>query len=402
MLCLRSLVAAFVLAVGLVSPHPVLAECVKIGNTCIKTNKFKATIRIGSATPDLSELENHTNLRELTLLAELGFDQPVDLSRLRDHPSLEKLALVGLRVQDISPITEMKGVKRLSLDSVQAPDFAPLADMHGLEHLSVWNIAAITDLEFARGLTRLQSLNIADTAISDLSPLENLKDLEILLAFNSAVDDLSPLSGANLRVAWLSNCPVTSVAPLAGSTRLEMLRADGTRLQNLDGLQGKINLQTLILSGTGISDLSPIADAANLHELALDGTAVQDLRPLSGLRGLTKLTLAKTPVTNIDALAYSGLRELALDHSALASLSGVQHMSELTDLSLSGTAITDLTQLRALTKLAILRAIGLPEQSLKPLADVESLRIIFTGPNDDAKKRLLGREKIVQYLAALP
>lgn len=402
MLPLRSLVAAFVLVAGLTSPLPALAECVQIGNTCIKTNKFKAKIHIGSASPDLSQLENLADLRELTLLAELGFDQPIDLSPLRDHPSLEKLALVGLRVQDIRPITELDGLKRLSLDSVQAPDFAPLARMRGLEHLSVWNIAAITDLEFVRGLTKLQSLNIADTAISDLSPLENLKDLEILLAFNSAVSDLSPLAGVNLRVAWLSNCPVTSVAPLAGSTRLEMLRADGTGLRDLEGLQDKRYLQTLILSGTAVSDLSPIADAGNLHELALDGTAVQNLSPLAGLRGLSKLTLAATPVTNIDALAHSGLRELALDDSALTSLSGIQHMSELTELSLSGTEITDLSPLRLLTKLAILRAVGLPEQALKPMADVESLRIVFTGPNEHAKKRLLGREKIKQYLAALP
>lgn len=394
----RRILSALLVSLCLASPQAARADCVEIGKTCINDNDLKAQVRIGRHTPDLQGLKRFTQLTELTLLADLRFDAPVDLSPLTALPNLERLALVSINAPDIAPLTRLPGLKRLSLDSVRAPDFTPLASMTGLEHLSVWGIEEVTDLSFVRGLTRLQSLNIADSGVTDLSPLEGLEDLEIFLAFNTQVTDLSPLAAANLRVAWISNCPVESVAALAASDRLEMLRADGTRLQNLHGLQNKPALQTLILSDTQVAELAPIADAANLNELALDGTQVSDLSPLAGLNALRKLTLKGTAITSLAPLAGKNLRELSVTDTAVAELDGIEGMDELWELSLSGTGIRDLTPLTGLKKLAILRVIGLPAGALQPLLEIDSLRIVFAGPALKSHKRLLGREKITEYI----
>ncbi|NVK13306.1 MAG: leucine-rich repeat domain-containing protein [Rhodobacteraceae bacterium] len=395
---LRSYFAFFLTSACLGAPPPASAECTQFENACISVNDLKASIRIGGTTSDLQELAQFQHLTDLSLIAEPGYQGLVDLSPLAQLASLQKLALVGLTVSGLTPLTGLPELRRLSLDSVHAPDFTPLTQMTALEHLSIWGIGEVTDLSFLRGYTRLQSLNIAGTGVTDLTPLEGVATLENLLAFNTGISDLAPLAAANLRVVWISGCPVQSLAPLAASSRLEMLRADGTRAQSLEGLQDKLALHTVVLTGSRVTDLSPLAGSRRLAELDLADTRVQDLAPLSNLTLLRKLILDGTPVSSLEPLAGSSLRELSAIGTAVTSLAPVRHMQELKELGISGTGIRDLQPLEGLKNLSILRAVGLPQDILLPLLRTENLRILYAGPESGPHRRLLGRKQIARYV----
>ncbi|WP_254695115.1 hypothetical protein [Leisingera sp. NJS201] len=75
-----SFLAAFLIAAGMCCPGALRAECVDIGKTCIGSNDLKAKVRIGNHTPDLQGLIQFTELTDLTLMADLRFKEPVDLS----------------------------------------------------------------------------------------------------------------------------------------------------------------------------------------------------------------------------------------------------------------------------------------------------------------------------------
>ncbi|WP_237754585.1 MULTISPECIES: leucine-rich repeat domain-containing protein [unclassified Leisingera] len=395
---LRSFFAFILLAAWLSLPFPAQASCAAFGSTCIKDNNLEASIRLGARQSDLQELVQFQQLTSLSLIAEPGFEDPVDLSPLAQLPNLEKLALVGLGVSGLEPLTRLPELRRLSLDSVRTRDFTPLAQLTRLEHLSVWGIRELTDLSFLRGYNRLQSLNIADSGVTDLEPLAGMATLENLLAFNTGISDLAPLAAANLRVVWISGCPVQSLAPLAASSSLEMLRADGSRLQSLEGLQNKPALHTVVLTGSSVADLSPLASAGRLAELNLAHTRVQDLAPLSNLSALQTVVLDGTTVSNLKPLAGPSLRELSAIGTAVISLAPVRQMPGLKELGISGTAVRDLQPLEGLKNLSILRAIGLPQETLLPLLRTENLKILYAGPEGGPHRRLLGRKQIARYV----
>lgn len=99
----RRIIPVLLVFLCLASPQALRASCVEIGKTCINDNDLKAQIRIGLHTPDLQGLERFSHLKELTLMADLRFDAPVDLSPLAALPGLERLALVGITAPDITP-----------------------------------------------------------------------------------------------------------------------------------------------------------------------------------------------------------------------------------------------------------------------------------------------------------
>jgi len=130
---------------------------------------------------------------------------------------------------------------------------------------------------------RVRRLRNPVLSLEDLRPLASLTRLDYLDLDNSAVSDLAPLEGlTNLQWLDLRGLPVSDIAPLASLTNLESLSLDSTQVR----------------------DITPLAELRNLESLNLRATPVQDLTPLVRLSKLKKLSLDLTPVTRkqVDAL----------------------------------------------------------------------------------------------------
>jgi len=185
--------------------------------------------------------------------------QTIDVSPLKDLPSLVSLDLSGTQVIDVSSLQDLKSLTALDLAGTKVRDVTPLKD-----------------------LTGLTSLSLAGTQVGDVAPLKDLRNLTSLELSNTKVSDITPLKD-------LTNLTTLSLAVTQGVS-------DATPLKDLK------NLTTLNLANTSITNVSPLKDLTNLSSLNLSNTQVTDVSSLKGLTGLTLLNLAGTPVTDVSAL----------------------------------------------------------------------------------------------------
>lgn len=95
MINLRILLAILAAALSLASAAFADDTCAPVGQECIPNDAHTQQLRIGPQTPSLNALPALQNLQDLTLIAELHYEMPVDLTPLAALPNLEKLALVG-------------------------------------------------------------------------------------------------------------------------------------------------------------------------------------------------------------------------------------------------------------------------------------------------------------------
>lgn len=138
-------------------------------------------------------------------------------------------------------------------------------------------------------LKRLRSLNLSQV---------KLADLDVCL--------FSQLSG--LKELFLGPGEFDDLSPIAGSTRLESLRASINRVEDLSPLAKMTKLDRLDLGRTRVADLKPLSALTKLTELQLDDTQVEDLSPLAALTELETLSLKRTKVKDVSAL--KGLKKL--------------------------------------------------------------------------------------------
>ncbi len=226
-------------------------------------------------------------------------------------------------------------------------------------------IAALTGLEFATGLTRL---NLGSGP--GKWPWEN----------SNAISDLAPLSGlTGLTYLSLSGNAVVNVSPLAGLTNLTYLGLRGSSISEVSPLAGLTNLTWLNLSANWVVDVSPLAGLTGLTYLYLSSNAVVEVSPLSGLTGLTWLDLADNGISDVTPLAgLTGLTRLDLSGNNISDVTPLAGLTGLTYLDLAHNWITDVSPLAGLTSLRNLFIDR--DVDVSPLSDLTGLTRHFMLP----------------------
>ena len=94
---------------------------------------------------------------------------------------------------------------------------------------------------------------------------------------------------ANLAAAVRTTLGLESEAdiPEANLQDLTNLRAQGTGICDLTGIENLTNLSRLVLHSNQISDLSPLESLTGLEVLYLHSNQISDLSPLESLTGST-------------------------------------------------------------------------------------------------------------------
>ncbi len=232
------------------------------------------------------------------------------------------------------------------------------------------------ELEYLKGLTQLQSLNLVLTHVTDagLANLEGMTNLQRLDLFGTKVTD-----------AGLMN--------LKGMTKLQVLDLIGTKVTDtgLANLKGMTKLQTLNLIGTKVTDagLANLKDMTKLRTLILSQTDVTGvgLGYLKGLHDLKTLVLIRTQVTDAGLASLTALpqlRILMLSDTKVTD-AGLEHLKGLTNLKtlyLDGTDVTDagLKDLKGWTKLQSLAVSKkVTDAGLKQLQGMTTLQSLRLG-----------------------
>ena len=396
---------------------------------------------------DLISLGEMTNLKELNLE---GNSQISDLTPLDGLNTLESLLLpIPSEVTDLSPIAGLGSLKTLSIQENQSnaqpvskiEDYGPIASLENLEKLDL-SVTNLKDLSFVSGLGNLKSLSLVGSlALPDLTALKDLSQLETLnisagglgnpagiegltqlrhleLSNESTafqMENLSILSGltnleylrldadgissfqgmeqlANLKEAyfWGSSATYLDLAPLAGLTKLQILRlpgrsgGSGIAPYNGDGLAGLSGLRELTMD-SAVQSLEPLRNLTGLTKLSIGGNscpgAFQSLEPLSGLTGLQSLDIQFCRSTAIDLGPLAGLTQLSSlsvesfsPSDPVENLSALSGLTGLKNLVLNLPSLTDLSPLSSLTGLqsANITAPGVSDWS--PLSQVSVVR----------------------------
>ena len=253
---------------------------------------------------DISPLSGLNRLISLSLYGTIIRDSSL-LSRLSDlseanipDANLRAAIKTNLGKASDEPITnfEMAFVSQL-----EAPN-ANISDLTGLElatnltslHLGYddtvsfpGNSNNISDFSPLSNLTRLRTLDLADTGISDIALLSNLTGLEILNLSSNDISDVSALSNlTNLRFLYLSNNDISDVSALSNLTSLQRLFLISNDISDLSVLSNLTSLRSLHLSRNDISDVSALSGWISLDYLFLNSNNITDLSPLIANSGL--------------------------------------------------------------------------------------------------------------------
>jgi Leucine-rich repeat (LRR) protein len=165
--------------------------------------------------------------------------------------------------------------------------------------------------------------------ISSLEPLRGMNKLELVSVGSSRVTDLAPLAGLKVERLWLDGLKLPDLSPLRGLP-LKELYLFSSDIADLSPLAG-MPIEKLQLGGAKIRDISPLADCTALRHLWLSDCNISDIRPIAGLK-LTELHLGNTRVRDVSPLRNLPLRVLTIDRCPVTDLSPLRDIPTLEEL----------------------------------------------------------------------
>ena len=157
-----------------------------------------------------------------------------------------------------------------------------------------WSNPRINNIDALKYFTNLTNLSMGWSvqnkanydADVDISPLAGMTKMELLKFACIPVSDISPLSGmVQLKTLVIMGADrLTDLTPLANCTQMEALELKTNAVIDLSPLSGMANLNYLDLSGNFIRDVSPLAGLTKLTTLYLGANPIKDYSPLAGIR----------------------------------------------------------------------------------------------------------------------
>ena len=247
------------------------------------------------------------------------------LQQMTNLPDLEKLHLVNLPVDDLSPLATLQHLHTLTLgDLPLLEDLSPLADFPQLTALTLGgHLPMVKDLSPLGKLQNLTTLHLNlhlhpdEHHCNDLSFLATLRGLRTLFIQGHPTSSLTLPSALTYLSLYL--CPkLTDYAFLSALTNVTTLSLSSCApIEDSTPLGNMTALSKLILRYTACRDCSPLANLPNLVDVALSRiNEDMDLSPLAASRSLRRLSIESDDnagMGNISVLGNSpSLRKLEL------------------------------------------------------------------------------------------
>ena len=304
------------------------------------------------------------DLEELTIL-NAGNSEITDLTGLRHATHLEVLDLSDNQITSIAALEELTNLIELNLNYNNVQTITPLEELTNLTSLSLGS-NNISDIGPLGQLTQLIELNLSDNKISDLSvsqisdesdnqvsnppAITELKEIIRLDLSGNQIQDITQIRGlTQINSLNLADNQITDIAALKNLEEIKRLDIFGNQIQDVTPLRNLTELTSLNLSENQISDLAAIRYLEEITRLEIAGNQIQDVTPLTDLTQTTYLDLSGNQVSDISVLeGFSRLRRLYLNTNEITDASSLEDLGDLEVLWISGNSINDLTPLRKL------------------------------------------------------
>ena len=279
----------------------------------------------------------------------------------------------------------------------------------------LWSITEFTvpaeaksyeDLQY---MAFLKTLTIEAGISSELSVLSHLKNLEELNISEVDVsqEDLQLIAGLpQLSILRLTDCGITSIAPLEKATGITVLDLNNNIIRNLDPISAMTQLQELNLQHNAVNSLTGLVSNTKLTRLDVSYNSITSLTPITSLTNLTWLDAGTNSISELGQFdRLNGLTYLSLKSNQLTNVDIVSACVNLTDLNISSNSIKNIESLSALSKMmyfdfshneveeipafsidcALVRITGSHNKlsSLKPLSGLKNLNDVHMDYNED-------------------
>ena len=207
-------------------------------------------------------------------------------------------------------------------------------------------------------MTYLEKLTIEDAASGQLTNLSGLSELTELQITNSSIshDELTAIGNLpKLKSLVLSDCGLSSVAPLEKATVLERLDLSSNAVRNLEPLSKLSGLKELYLQHNAIESLDALASLNSLTVLDVSYNALTAIDSVFSITTLTHLNAEHNTITQVSQIGtLSALQHLNLNANSLTEISAVSGCAELITLNIAENSLKDITKLSQLIKLETL------------------------------------------------
>ena len=223
-----------------------------------------------------------------------------------DHIPLQYLLWENMMYGNFQE-TKLTALQVLRLPGFKVAHFlSGFSHMEDLHTLDLSYSPTVLDLNMVKGLTRLRSLNLAQSIILGCKTLRRFTELRTLGLEHTSIRDVSDLANlTNLRILNIQHTTVSDITPLAGLTFLQHLCLRYSDVTDVTPLAGLVELKTLDIAGLHhLTDVTPLANLKSLETLKISNTNVTNLQPLTGLAHLSTLHIDNmgSPILNDSAL----------------------------------------------------------------------------------------------------
>ena len=212
---------------------------------------------------------------------------------------------------------------------------------------------------------------------------EEMGTLKRLRADGSGIHDLTGLQFAtNLEDLHLTHNQISDLSPIAGLTNLTALVFDRNQVSDLSPVRGLTNLVYLNFGYGSVSDLSPIEGLINLETLYFWANDVSDLSPIAGLINLQNIDGWANSISSLSPLVrLTRLQKVFIGGENISDLTPLAHLTGLTELKIMGSGISDISPVARLTELVYLHLGGGIFSDVSPLTVLTKLTNLELGNN---------------------
>eukprot|EP01135_Chromosphaera_perkinsii_P012267 Nk52_evm4s2630 gene=Nk52_evmTU4s2630 len=209
----------------------------------------------------------------------------------------------------------------------------------------------LSNCEGISSYIHLQELDLSNNELTDLRPLSSMQHLLKLNASHNRLTKLLDFTPPlNLIEADFSNNCLVEIADLSAHVFLEKLCLDKNAITKIEGLDQCKRLNTLSLKRNEISKIENLTGLP-LERLVLRRNKIRKIQNLETLHNLVSLDLSK---------------------NRISSLKGLQGHDYLQKINLEGNKVIDITQVRYVKNLRLLRDLNLSKNDVQSLEDYRS------------------------------
>jgi Leucine-rich repeat (LRR) protein len=371
----------------------------------------------GTAVQDLNPLKN---LKKLTVL-------DIDSTRINNIQALSNLESLSVLHADFTSITSLMALQKLMhLEKVYAdhsginteaasqfnavrPNVQIIFDSDNLK--SWWaslspewqealsktaHVGPEPSKEEMALVSRIDSINISGIGrINNLEPLRKLLKLQAIIASQTAIQDLSPMQ-AHKEIQYLdiSETNVTDISVLSQFSKLKVLRADKSKIENMERLTLPA-LEQFYADNTMVHDISAREFLEKNPKCLLIFKTIHLNRWWSTVparwKDVFRLQMGKDSTSTRENLHTLVEQEsLRFKDVQVTDLDALNEFVRLKELHFSGTAVTTIPPLENLKSLTSLHATNSPLQQIESLGSITSLQDLDISNTPIEDLRIIG------------